>query len=155
MCILVHKYALPIVAHCRDKEDTMSSTAADDCIEKMSTILSRDHSIYLHCFNQGLEVFVRWLQHFPEVQVGILPLAMTDWCHPRLRGVVQNILSDKLLLEMDAPYLRGPRHLGYDPVRVPLVIYHIIKEVSWWWGTILGETLLQARRATKLFYQLT
>ena len=67
MCILAHKYALPIIVHCRDKEDTMSSAAADDCMEIMSTILSCDHSIYLHCFNQGLEVFVRWLQCFQEV----------------------------------------------------------------------------------------
>ena len=133
----------------------MSSTVADDCIQIMLTILSRDLSIYLHCFNQGLEVFVRWLQCFPEVQVGISLLAMTNWCHPRLRGVVQNILSDKLLLEMDAPYLQGPRHLGYDPVGAPLLIYHIMKEVSQWQGTTLGETLLQARRATKLFYRLT
>ena len=154
MCILAHKYALPIIVHCRDKEDTMSSAAADDCIEMMSTILSCDHSIYLHCFNQELEVFARWLQCFPEVQVGISPLAMTNWCHPGLRGVVQNILSNKLLLEMDAPYLQGPHHLGYDPVGAPLLIYHITKEVSRWQGTTLGEILCQARRATKLFYQL-
>ena len=79
---------------------------------------------------------------------------MTDWCHPRLRGVVQNILSDKLLLETDAPYLWGPCHLGYHPVRAPPLIYHIVKEVSQWQGTTLGETLLWARRATNLFYWL-
>ena len=45
MCILAHKYALPIVVHCRNKEDTMSSTVADDCMEIMPTILSCDHSI--------------------------------------------------------------------------------------------------------------
>ena len=152
MCILAHKYALPIVVHCRDKEDTMSSAAADDCMEIMSTILSRDHSIYLHCFNQGLEVFVRWLQHFPEVRVGISPLAMTDRCHPGLRGVVQNVLSD---MSPAIIYLRGPRHLGYDSVGTPSLIYHLAKEVSRWRGTTLGGTLLQARRATKLFYRLT
>ena len=151
----MHKYALPIVVHCRDKEDTMSSAAANDCMEIMSTILSRDHSIYLHCFNQGLEVFVRWLQRFPEVRVRISLLAMTDRCHPGLRSMVQNVLSDKLLLETDAPHLWGPCHLGYDPVGAPSLIYHIAKEVSRWQGTTLGETLLQARRATKLFYWLT
>ena len=53
---------------------------------------------------------------------------MTDCCHPGLRGMVQNVLSDKLLLETDAPYLWGPHHLGYNPVRAPLLIYHITKE---------------------------
>ena len=73
MCQLAHQYNLPLVVHCRDPDDHQSTTAAEDCMVILSEHLHRYHPVYLHCYNQGLPTFCRWLQVFPEVVLGLSP----------------------------------------------------------------------------------
>ena len=99
------------------------------------SIYTHYHPVYLHCYNQGLSTFCWWLQIFPEVVLGISPLALTDHCHPSLQEVIVNLHNTKLLLETDSPYLPGPDALGYKGVGSPTLIYHLAQQVSQWWET--------------------
>ena len=155
MCKLAHQYNLPLVVHCRDPDDPQSTTAAEDCMSILSEYLHCYHLVYLHCYNQGLSTFCWWLQIFPEVVLGISPLALTDHCHPSLQEVIVNLHNTKLLLETDSPYLPGPDALGYKGVGSPTLIYHLAQQVSQWWETAtVWEVLLEARQATQRFYCL-
>ena len=155
MCQLAHQYNLPLVVHCRDPDDHQSTTAAEDCMVILSEHLHRYHPVYLHCYNQGLPTFCRWLQVFPEVVLGLSPLALTSHHHPGLKNVIVNLHTTKLLLETDSPYLPGPDSLGYNGVGSPTLIYHLAQQVSQWQETAtVQEVLLEARRATQHFYRL-
>ena len=114
----------------------------------------QDHEVYLHRYNHGLPIFTSWLQCFPNVWVGIFPLALTTCKHPGLIGVVQTLMPDRLLLETDAPYLPGPASLGYEGVGSPTLLYHMAAQVAEWRESTVEEVLLQARRATLQFYKL-
>ena len=105
MCKLTHQYNLPLVIHCCDPDDHQSTKAAEDCMAILNEYLHRYHLVYLHCYNQGLSTFCQWLQIFPEVVLGISPLALTDHRHPGLQEVIVNLHTTKLLLETDSPYL--------------------------------------------------
>ena len=114
----------------------------------------RDHEVYLHCYNHGLPVFTSWLHCFPNVRVGISPLALTTHKHPGLIDVVQTLMLDRLLLETDASYLPGPASLGYEGVGSPTLLYHIAAQVAEWHESTVKEVLLQAQCTTLQFYKL-
>ena len=158
MCRLANLYHLPMVVHCRDVESHAgppNRDASDACMVIMRKELPcRDHEVYLHCYNHGLPIFTSWLQCFPNVQVGISPLAITTRKHPGLIDVVQMLMPDRLLLETDAPYLPGPANLGYEGVGSPTLLYHIAAQVAEWSESTAEEVLLQARCATLQFYKL-
>ena len=147
-----------MVVHCRDVESHAGSPnrdASDACMVIMRKELPRqDHEVYLHCYNHGLPIFTSWLQRFPNVRVGISPLALTTRKHPGLIDVVQTLMPDRLLLETDAPYLPGPANLGYEGVGSPTLLYHIAAQVAEWRESTVEEVLLQARHATLQFYKL-
>ena len=147
MCQLAHQYNLPLVVHCCNPDDHWSTKATEDYMAILSKHLHHYHPVYLHCYNQGLSTFCQWLQIFPEVVLGISPLALTNHCHPGLHT--------KLLLETDSPYLPGPDPLGYKGIGSPTLIYHLAQLVSQWWETAtIWEVLLEARWATQHFYHL-
>ena len=133
VCKLAHQYNLLLVVHCHNPDDHWSTTAVEDCMSILSKHLHCYHPVYLHCYNQGLSTFCWWLQIFPEVVLGISPLALTDHHHPGLQEVIVNLHNTKLLLEMDSPYLPGPDALGYKGVGSPTLIYHLAQQVSQWW----------------------
>ena len=146
-----------MVVHCRDVESHAGPpnlNASDACIVIMrKELLRQDHEVYFHCYNHGLPVFTSWLQRFPNVWVGISPLALSPPQAPRL-DVVQMLMLDRLLLETDAPYLPGPASLGYEGVGSPTLLYHIAAQVAKWHESTVEEVLLQARCATLQFYNL-
>ena len=158
MCHLSNLYHLPMVVHCWNVESHAgppSRDASDACIAIMRKELPcRDHKVYLHCYNHGLPVFTSWLQRFPNVRVGISPLALTTRKHPGLIDVVQTLMLDRLLLETNPPYLPGPASLGYEGVGSPTLLYHIAAQVVEWHESTVKEVLLQAQCTTLQFYRL-
>ena len=154
MCQLAHQYNLPLKVHCRDPDDHQSTTAAEDCMVILSEHLHHYHPVYLHCYNQGLPTFCRWLQVFPEVVLVISLLALTNHHHPGLKNVIVNLHTMKLLLETDSPYLPGPDSLGYNGVGSPTLIYHLAQQVSQWRETATVQEVLEAQRAMQRFYHL-
>ena len=147
-----------MVVHCRDVESHAgppNQDASDACMVIMRKELPRrDHEVYLHCYNHGLPIFTSWLQCFPNVLVGISPLALPTRKHPGLVDVVQTLMPDQLLLETNAPYLPGPANLGYEGVGSPTLLYHIVAQVAEWHESTVEEVLLQARCTTLQFCKL-
>ena len=147
-----------MVVHCQDVESHAgppNQDASDACMVIMRKELPRrDHEVYLHCYNHGLPIFTSWLEHFPNVWVGISPLALTTRKHPGLIDVVQTLIPDQLFLETNAPYLPGPASLGYEGVGSPTLLYHIAAQVAEWHESTVEEVLLQAWCTTLQFYKL-
>ena len=148
MCHLSNLYHLPMVVHCRDVESHAgppNQDASHACMAIMRKEMPcRDHEVYLHCYNHGLPVFTSWLQHFPNVRVGISPLALTTCKHPGLIDVVQTLMPDQLLLETNGPYLPTPASLGYEEVGSPTLLYHIAAQVvEWRESTVCHSAVLQ------------
>ena len=154
MCQLAHQYGLPLVVHCRDPDDYWSTAAAEDCMVILSEHLRHCHPVCLHCYSQGLPTFCRWLQVFPEVVLGLSPLALASCLHPGLKNVIVGLHTTKLLLETDSPCLPGPDSLGYNGVGSPTLICHLAQRVSQWRETATVWGVLGVWRAMQRFYRL-
>jgi TatD DNase family protein len=152
MALKARELHLPVVIHCRDVRGDTSAT--NDCLRILASVLRKDHYVYLHCFNYGLDVAFRWIQRFPNLFLGVSPVILDPQArHPGLVDVICNLAEDKLLLETDSPYLI-PASLKdiYKAWGSPTMIYYIAKEVSSLRHETLDHTLKAARAATLTFY---
>ena len=103
---VARKQSLPVVIHCRDADG--SCEASMDCMEVLRSHLEADHRIYLHCYSQGKDMLLRWLQLFHNLKLGISPIILSERPNSEMFSIVENLHADRLLLETDAPYLRPP-----------------------------------------------
>ena len=68
-------------------------------------MLEFDHKIHLHCFVGTVIEAREWLNEFPNLYLGITPLATGSSHRSKLlREVIRSIPVERLLLETDSPY---------------------------------------------------
>jgi TatD DNase family protein len=113
------KYSLPVVIHCRD--------AYDDCLD----ILKAEYKGggIMHSFTGDWETARKFLDlGFHMALNGILMFDKTG----RLNEVCQNLPSDRILSETDAPYLAPPPHRGKrnEPAFVRYIVDKMA-EIRW------------------------
>ena len=152
MCEIAKDRGLPMVIHCRDGPN--SDDASKDCMSIMSAVLHDEYPVYLHCFDQGMAMFCRWLQVFKNVVLGISPLILNEADHhPELPQVVRNLSAGRLLIETDAPYLGPPSAKGKGSA--PTLVYRVAEQVqNWRQEPSLKDVLQVAREATLQFYRI-
>ena len=161
MCREAKSHCLPIVIHCRDPPQ--ADSASQDCLAILGRVLSSSSSspscdwpIYLHCFNYGLEVALRWASTCPRVHFGISPVLLNPRRrHPGLQSVVCNIPREKILIETDSPYLPVPQTAAKPIIPSPVHVYQVAQELT----TLRDEdsvqdVLMAAREATMRFYRI-
>lgn len=85
----------PLVIHCRDAEQ--------DCLDILKQMVPRDYKIHCHCFTGDFKSAKLWLDHFPNLYIGLTPL-VTFRTATGARDVAKFISLRRLLLESDAPY---------------------------------------------------
>ena len=87
MCREAKSHCLPLVLHCRDVGRVESAT--NDCLDILQRVFYHqreqlDWPIYLHCFNYGMDVALRWTSIFAQVYFGISsPAAQCPTLSPR------------------------------------------------------------------------
>ena len=68
-----------------------------------------EYPVYLHCFDQGMGMFSRWLQVFKYVVFGISPIILNPSDHhPELPRVVCNLAGGQFLIETDPTLVPPP-----------------------------------------------
>lgn len=72
------------------------------CLEYFQMV-PRDYKIHCHCFTGDFKSAKLWLDHFPNLYIGLTPL-VTYKTATGARDVAKFISLRRLLLESDAPY---------------------------------------------------
>ncbi|XP_061182217.1 uncharacterized protein LOC133190547 [Saccostrea echinata] len=85
----------PLVIHCREAEE--------DCLDILRQMVPRHYKIHCHCFTGDFTSAKLWLNHFPNLYIGLTPL-VTYRTAKGARDVAKFIPLKRLLLESDAPY---------------------------------------------------
>ena len=150
MCEVARDCGLPMVIHCQDAPD--SDDVSKDCMNIMSSILHDEYPIYLHCFDQRIGMFARWLQVFKYVVFGISPIILNQSDHHHeLPRVVRNLARGQFLIETDGAYLGPP-----PPLREKaLLVYWVAEQIKHWRQYSSVKDVLQiAREATLRFYHI-
>ena len=156
MCREAKSHCLPLVLHCRDVGRAESAT--NDCLNILQRVFyhqrEQDWPIYLHCFNYGMDVALRWTSIFAQVYFGISPLLLNPQrCHEELPQVICNIPREKILLETDSPYLPTPA--AGDAIPSPVHVYHVAERVKALRKEVSIQAVLGAgREATMRFYRI-
>ena len=138
--VMFHK---PVVIHCRD--------AYDDLLEILTSSLPPDYLVHLHCYSSTPEVAKKFMDHFPNLYIGIT----ANVTYPKMKGVhntVANLPLNRLLLETDAPYMLPdgfPKSCRWSNSSM---ILNIAKEISTIKGKPLNEILESARTNTRTLY---
>ena len=133
----------PVVMHCRD--------AYNDLLEILTSCLPPDYQIHLHCYSSTMEVAKKFMDHFPNLYIGIT----ANVTYPKLKHIhdtVANLPLNKLLLETDAPYMvpdSFPKSCRWSNSGM---VMNIAKEISIIKGKPLDEILESARANTKALY---
>jgi TatD DNase family protein len=112
----------PLVIHCREAEN--------DVFDILSSNLPRDWRIHLHCYTGSFEIATKFLNHFPNLYLGVSGI-VTFSKASQVHNVVYDAPIERIVLETDAPYL-VPSNLGNDarwshPGMIPLIANEIAK----------------------------
>ena len=86
---------MPLVIHCRDAEA--------DTLEILQARVPSDWKIHMHCFTGSSECREKFLQHFPNLFIGMA--AVVTFAKARnVHELAFDTPLERLLLETDAPY---------------------------------------------------
>ncbi|MEJ6670116.1 MAG: TatD DNase family protein [Candidatus Azotimanducaceae bacterium] len=126
----------PLFLHERD--------AADDFVAILKAYRDRIGSVVVHCFTGDAHALTRYLDL--DCHIGI-----TGWiCDERrgnhLHGLIQNIPSNRLMIETDAPYLL-PRTLKPKPKHRRCEPAHLV-EICGFVATLLNKPYAQVAAET-------
>lgn len=138
---MAHKLNKPIVIHCRDTHQQ----ALDLC----KTLLHHSHKIHLHCFTGSLSEAHDWLDHFPNLRVGITNMVGKAWAHD-LHELARRIPLESILLETDAPHFipRGTRF----PYSHPGLAINVAHRISLLRSVSIREVLMATTDSAKFIY---
>ena len=123
-CELALKHNLPLIVHCRDKQD--SEAAYDDACQILPGFSKRGGRFVLHCFT-GTRVWCgRFLELGAYISVGGI---ITFPKASNVRELLEVIPDQRLLLESDAPYLAPIPHRGKrnHPEYLAVVAEHVAR----------------------------
>ena len=117
---------LPMVIHCRGDGETPDVEVI--CIDTLVNVLPDDHPVYLHCVT-GAESVKRWRGSFRNMYFGVNGKISTEkqGSGRPVKGAVEIMHPDQLLLESDAPFLHPQ---GNKTVNFPSVVFEVAKEVA-------------------------
>ena len=151
--ILAHQLQLgvalgkPLVLHCRDAED--------DLLRILSAHVPSEWKIHLHCFTGKPNDAFRFLNHYPNLYVGVTGSVTYETAY-NVRNIAQRVSLERLLVETDAPY-NTPRNLpraGRCRYSHPAHAYYVAKEIANLKGVELWEVLRQIRENTRKLYSV-
>jgi len=113
------EYSLPLVIHCRDKED--SDSAYKDCFNCLIDFTNTGGKFVMHCFT-GSEL---WLKEFLKIGAyvgfgGIITFPKGE----NVRKLLKITPLDRILFETDSPYLTPAPHRGKinHPRFLPIIV---------------------------------
>ena len=142
---LAEVWKKPLVIHCREAEN--------DVFDILSSNLPNDWKIHLHCYTGSYEVATKFLNHFPNLYLGVSGV-VTFPNASQVHSVVYNVPIERMILETDAPYL-VPSCFGRDTRwSHPGMIPFIAKEVANIKNIHLDQVLKHALANTKRVYGL-
>lgn len=106
-CKLGKKTDLPLVVHCRDKDDCCE--AYEDVYGILKNAGAIKKRFVIHCYTGNLF----WLEKFLDLgaYIGITGIVTFPKAE-NVRHIVRHVPDDKLLLETDSPYLAPKPHRG-------------------------------------------
>ena len=135
----------PFVIHCRDAEE--------DLMKILTKYVPNEWKIHLHCFTGTLDSARLFLDHYPNLYLGISGNVTFDNIR-NVREVVRKVPLDRLLLETDAPY-NTPRNLPQTRrcrFSHPAHAYYTAKEIANLKEIDLSEVLSITRANTTEMY---
>lgn len=106
-CELALKHHLPLIVHCRDKQD--SEAAYDDAWQILPEFSKKGGRFVLHCFTGTRDWCVKFLELGAYISVGGI---ITFPKAANVRELLDVIPEQRLLLETDSPYLAPIPHRG-------------------------------------------
>lgn len=121
-CELALNHNLPLIVHCRDKQD--SEAAYDDAYRILPGFSKRGGRFVLHCFTGTRDWCARFLELGSYVSVGGI---ITFPKAANVRELLEIIPADRLMLETDSPYLAPIPHRGKrnHPEYLAVVAEHV------------------------------
>jgi TatD DNase family protein len=121
-CELALKHNLPLIVHCRDKQD--SEAAYNDAFQILPGFSQRGGRFVLHCFTGTCDWCGRFLDLGAYVSVGGI---ITFPKAGNVRALLEMIPEQRLLLETDSPYLAPIPHRGKrnHPEYLAVVASHV------------------------------
>jgi TatD DNase family protein len=124
-CDLALKHNLPLIVHCRDKQD--SEAAYNDAYPILRGFSEKGGRFVLHCFTGTRNWCVRFLELGAYISVGGI---ITFPKAANVRELLELIPDQRLLLETDSPYLapipyRGKRN---HPEYLAVVAEHVARQ---------------------------
>jgi len=123
-CELALKHNLPLIVHCRDKQD--GEAAYDDAYQILPGFSKRGGRFVLHCFTGTREWCGRFLELGAYISVGGI---ITFPKAANVRELLEVIPEQRLLLETDSPYLAPVPHRGKrnHPEYLAVVAEHVAR----------------------------
>lgn len=123
-CELALKHDLPLIVHCRDKQD--GEAAYNDAFHILSGFSKRGGRFVLHCFTGTRAWCSRFLELGAYVSVGGI---ITFPKAANVRELLEMIPEQRLLLETDSPYLAPIPHRGKrnHPEFLAVVAEHVAR----------------------------
>lgn len=86
----------PLVIHCREAEN--------DVFDILASNIPHNWRIHLHCYTGSFENATKFLNHFPNLYLGVSGI-VTFSKASHVRNVVYDSPIERMVLETDAPYL--------------------------------------------------
>lgn len=123
-CELALKHNLPLIVHCRDKDD--GETAYNDAYQILAVFSKRGGRFVLHCFTGTCDWCGRFLELGAYVSVGGI---ITFPKASNVRNLLEVIPEQRLMLETDSPYLAPIPHRGKrnHPEYLAVVAEHVAR----------------------------
>ena len=130
---------LPLVVHTREAEE--------DTLELMKTYLKREHKVHVHCFTSSAHLARELLDAFPNLCLGFTGVA-TFKNGDDVRGVIETVDLDRILLETDAPYMAPTPFRGQTchPAMIPKIAEAIARVKNVDVSTVFETTRENTRR---------
>jgi len=130
---------LPLVVHTREAEE--------DTLELMKMHLKREHKVHVHCFTSSVHLARELLDAFPNLCLGFTGVA-TFKNGDDVRGVIETVDLDRILLETDAPYMAPTPFRGQTchPGMVPKIAEAIARVKNVDVSTVFETTRENTRR---------
>ncbi|CAK9085149.1 unnamed protein product [Durusdinium trenchii] len=126
-------YDLPVVVHARD--------ADGDTLEVLKQFLPKEHKVYIHAYQGGLQMMNDALLEFPNCVFGVSSMV---WCSEGAKATAIHCPLQRMVLETDAPYLAS------EPFDIPA----LAERVAELKGVTLEEVLRVTLEVSQNFYGL-
>ncbi|MEI6054713.1 MAG: TatD family hydrolase [Lentisphaerota bacterium] len=138
---------MPLVIHCRDKENNFD--AYNLVYQILSNYVSRIPGFVVHCYTGNLDWMVRFLDIGGYIGItGIVTFPKAD----NVRELIPMIPDDKLLIETDSPYLAPKPFRG--KTNYPKYLKYVAQEIARLKGMTIDDLAFRTTDNALRFYRL-